>query len=491
MKIMVSGKTLSQSPPSAPANPLVSVDTVTISLFIILCVIQVHMDGVFILKFFKSWPMQSKMAINLLHAIGLIAAISLAYAGLTYPRFHWSWAIPAQTLVKGMQVIPFFALPAILALHITSKTFYVSIGYTFDIRILIVCALASLIPLLGVYFYCTTKKYFSPPLFLLAILANSIILKIAPIKIFPLTSKRSDALPSLKAACLSLLQWDHPYQHYLLDNGIWTANVRFPGIMFAYLPMVALDMDMRWATLIFEMTVFGSLIFIFFRGRAFPSHEWMATTAVLAAFILLPYWHFRHELYEMPFWFVLLFSLFFLQKGRIFVFAMSLGLLMATHQWGILFAPFMLVVLAHQRGWKTAALTCAVSLAVAGAIFFAVVGFHFREFYENIVVTYSQILSEGRLYPFSMYFTLYIDQYGLASWLMPIQFLLQMVLLAITLRSIRSVDRLCGILALSLTLQLLFNTVCWTYQYFLVVFLIILAILFRGIEKNTHLAMSG
>ncbi|MGH7772837.1 MAG: hypothetical protein ACREQA_11465, partial [Candidatus Binatia bacterium] len=341
----------------------------------------------------------------------------------------------------------------------------------------------SVVPLLGFWLWALTKKRFSERGFFAAVILSAFVLKGLPLELFPVTAKRSDMLPILYESGTKLLQWDNPYQYYLLDNGVQTLNVRFPGLILAYLPAVAVGFDLRWITLGYEF-VFWTVVGLFAfpsRNLALPNHGLLA---VLSVFVLLPYWHYRHELYEIPFWVALFATLYALHRGAVTAFTIGLGLLIATHQWGCLFWPFFLVFVMRKQGWKPAIYSGLGSIILGSAVFFIVTGVNFLDFYEHTFSTYKRIIANEEVYPMSMYLTPYVVKLISASSLLLLQAFLQVMLLIVAFHMNNSLSALCGIAALSLITQLLFNPVGWTYQYLLVVNLLILGSVFRAGAEN-------
>jgi hypothetical protein len=91
----------------------------------------------------------------------------------------------------------------------------------------------------------------------------------------------------------------------------------------------------------------------------------------------------------------------------------------------------------------------------------------------------------GDFYSMSMYFAPVFGRFGAAALLRPIQGLLQIPLLALALKFGDRTDKLAAIMALSLTATLLFNPICWTYQYLLVLFLLSAAVVLRCSRPET------
>ncbi len=461
-------------------SPLNCFDSTMLCFVALLGILQIRGDGYFPLP--RSWPEDLLMQIVLLHTMGVVAVIILACRRLIFSQPSRQWTLSNQTTLVACGVVPVLAITAICGIHVWQGNRFADFGYQPDSQRITIYFLCSLIPLIGFWLVTLKKRSFSVLWFLSAILASSFILKMVPLELFPLTAKRSDMLPFLKQACGSVLRGEHPYQYYMLDNGIMTPNVRFPGIIFGFLPAVALGVDLRFASVTIEVLLFGWIAYAFFINKPIPEERSKFLSVMVGIFILFPYWHLRHELYEAPFLLVLLATFLALSAKRITLFSICVGLLISTHQWGVLFAPFLVIYLIHEHGWKTAFRCGIIAVIVAGIIFSAVIQFHYQEFYANVVELYVNIVKKQHFFPLSLSFTAYLGKYGLAGWLFPTQAFLQCILIFVCYRFVRGVEGLAGILALSLTAILLFNGVCWTYQYLSVVFLILLGMLFSRLR---------
>ena len=107
-------------------------------------------------------------------------------------------------------------------------------------------------------------------------------------------------------------------------------------------------------------------------------------------------------------------------------------------------------------------------------------GGKFEAFYEHTFVTYEGYSPVAGLYPMSMYFSSLLAKAGFFEWLLPTKVIAQIPVLFMAYHYGRSTHALAGILALSLTLALMLNPVAWTYQYLLVVFLLLIGWMFRS-----------
>lgn len=453
----------------------------------ILFIIQIRGDGYF--PFPKSWSPDGLMAIVLVHTILLVFFICRASQILITGKGNKIILFRSQKIlpVTTLKIIPVLLLITICGFHILQSHYFRNIGYRMNWNILSLFFIFSLIPVITFWYISKVRKRVSYNYFLHCILASAVILQLVPILLFPITAKRSDMLPILKSAAISLWHGENPYQYYLLDNGVMTQNVRFPGLILAYLPPAILDWDLRWITLLFELLTMLLLFKITKDVLKVASESNPACWDIpltVTCFLLLPYFHYRHELYETPFWFFTLVTLIALYKKHFIGFTLGLIGMMVMHQWGWLFAPFILIGFSLNCGLKKTLGSLSLALLLSGIIISLVIKFHYREFYEQTLQYYDKLALKNEFYPMSMYFSAYFAKFNITRFLRPVQVLFQIPLLYLAYRYGKRIDSLCGILALSLTFMLLFNPVAWTYQYLLVVFLLILGLCFRDTQQN-------
>ena len=100
--------------------------------------------------------------------------------------------------------------------------------------------------------------------------------------------------------------------------------------------------------------------------------------------------------------------------------------------------------------------------------------------FNVIIVVYVLIVQIIMIYIVNVN-VLYV-KFNLLKLLLPLKVMAQVPLLYLAWRYGKDTASLAGILALSLTLFLMFNPVAWTYQYLLVVFLLILGWMFHSFQ---------
>ena len=328
------------------------------------------------------------------------------------------------------------------------------------------------------------KKTFHVGIFGCA-LVSVLILKSIPLNLFPATAKRSDLLPILKEAGLALYNGVDPYKYYLLDNGASTPNVRFPGLILAYLPAVIAGKDLLCLTLFFETVIFIILISkvrpMLNDRTCLPGDSWQIVIPIIC-FMMFPYWHFRHELYESPFWLIMILTLFAFDKGYNVLFSLGLASLAITHQWGLLFVPLMLIGFYKKYGFRTA-IFCFLRVVLVCLMVFAIfLKGNYNNFFHHTFGIYDVGVP---VIPTSMFLSLWFAKFHLEELLIPLKLATLIPVIYLTFRYGHATSALAGIMALSLTLILMFNTIAWTYQYLLVVFLLITGWLFReGLQVN-------
>jgi hypothetical protein len=312
------------------------------------------------------------------------------------------------------------------------------------------------------------------------ILAAAFLLKVYPLVCFPIRAARSDMLPILQEAGRALLAGENVYRSYLLDNGTWTPMVRFPGLVIAYAPATLLRVDPRLVTLCAE-ALFFLVVWRRFRGNPLFS-------AGLILLALSPYWHFRHELYEAPFWLVLTALLLVLERRSPPAEVAALAVVVCMHQWGVLFLPFVALFLARSRSRAYGLASAGVALGV-GALLVAVVSRGDpAAFWQQTMTSYgSTLASWARHASFpvvSLYLTPWIAALGGATAVELASAAGVAAVFAWAWLRLRRLPDLVAFLAAVLLAVLLTNTVAWTYQYLLVGTLLWLGVMLRAEDQG-------
>jgi hypothetical protein len=449
----------------------------------ILLVIQIKGDGSFL--FPKTLSTEGFMLLALFHWVALVIFIGLsAYWLVTEKTFQHSKRPPLHPFAFGL--IPIACIFLISTLHSLQSTYFSSMGYLADNPLIIKISILGSLPLLGYWLRARIVKKHSLFAFLICILLSTLVMKLIPLNLFPVSSTRSDLLPIIKEAGISIYNGENPYKYHMLDSGVNTMNVRFPGLLLAYLPASVTGMDLRLISIASETIIFIILIMwvtqISGKQEDDQQISWELVVPLIC-FMLFPYWHYRHELYEAPFWLILLLTLFAFDKAHQLWFALGLATLCITHQWGILLAPFLLLGFFKKKGLGPA-LLCVLPVAFAFlVVYIMILKGNFNDFYTHTFGYYDglKVTSVNQsFYPLSMFLSLWFVKFNISELLFPIKLASQFPLIYLTFRHGQNTSALAGIMALSLTLVLAFNPVAWTYQYLLVVFLLILGWVFRA-----------
>ncbi|MBZ5587535.1 MAG: hypothetical protein LAO05_03160 [Acidobacteriia bacterium] len=309
-----------------------------------------------------------------------------------------------------------------------------------------------------------------------AVLAAAFVLKVYPLLCFPIRSARSDMLPILQEAGRALLSGENIYRAYLLDNGIWTPMVRFPGLVMAYAPATLLDVDPRLVTLVAEA------LFFLVVWRRFRTNPLLPSGLILLA--LSPYWHFRHELYEAPFWVALTALLLVLERRSPPAEVAALALVVCMHQWGVLFLAFVALFLARSRSRAYALALAGVALGVGTLVVVVASQGDVGAFWQQTMTSYAGTLASWArhgLFPdTSLYLTPWIAALGGATAVKLGSLVGVAVVLGWAWRRLQRLRELVAFLAAALLAVLLTNTVAWTYQYLLVGALLWLGLMLRA-----------
>jgi hypothetical protein len=452
-----------------------------LSVLGILLIMTVRGDGYF--PFPRDWPINYLLLIMLIHTVLFITLIVFA----SLPLIVNDRIIIDKPFInitnKFLVIYPVLAIFSTAVLHFIQYKRFQEFGYAFSWTSLAIFIAVGISIILMYRFFVFRNKSFKPIHFLCVIFISSLIFKLFPLCYFPVTAKRSDMLPVIYHAGNALINGENIYQYFLLDNGIFTQNVRLTGLILSFLPGVILDFDLRIINLFFETGVIVLLIYLL-RKIEFQRIYESGVIIGICCFIFLPYWHFRHELYEVPFWLYLTITFILLNKDRFLLALIFLGILFGTHQWGWLFLPYFLIYMYHKWGWKKTLSGMPVIIITGILLLMICIQTDFADFYQHIFGTYGKVMENKSFYPMSMYFSAILVKLNLEFLLRPAQIVLQAILLLFCLRFGKSLNVLAGFMALSLTAMLIFNPVAWTYQYLLVVFLLILGGIFYLLEEK-------
>jgi len=308
------------------------------------------------------------------------------------------------------------------------------------------------------------------------VLAAAFTLKIYPLVCFPIRSGRSDMLPILQEAGRALLAGENVYRSVLLDNGTRTPIVRFPGLVMAYAPATLLHVDPRLVSLAAEALFFLAVV------RRFRGNPLLPAGLILLA--LSPYWHFRHELYEAPFWVVLTALILAMERRAPVAEAAALAILVCMHQWGVLFLPFVALYLSRSRSRAYGLALAGVALGVGSLAVVAVTHGDPAAFWRQTMASYGGTLvlwtRQASFPPVSLYLTPWIAALGGPAAVRAAPIAAAALVFLWAWRRLKSLPELTAFLAAALVAVLVTNTVAWTYQYLLVGALLWLGLMLRA-----------
>ena len=393
---------------------------------------------------------------EILRAIALGQTILLVATGawLVGHILAGEGADPPDIGNAGILAMVFASVALVVALDLAQAHRFADAGYATSYPALALCVAGSLAVLIAMWGRWPVA----------AIIGSAVVLKLYPIAAFPVTAKRSDLLPIIDRALHALWSGQSVYQRFLLDNDVLTPNVRFPGLIAVYLPAFLLGVDLRFTLLAAEVGFFA------LAAQRWRRHALFLPGCAFLAFF--PYWHLRHELYETPFWVVLLALILAIDQGSPLPLQMTLlAVLLCSHQWGILLAPFLLVYAGRRRSFLQAAALAGVSALLAVPVVWLFSRGDVSEFAWSTFGYYSTMLSDhiaGKSFPpGSMSLTPWFAAALGAAGVRAVGAAAQLLLLGLAAIALTSLPRLFAFLAASLLLMTVTNVVAWTYQYLL------------------------
>ena len=178
---------------------------------------------------------------------------------------------------------------------------------------------------------------------------------------FPLNYLRSDMLPVIVWADRRLAAHLNPYVTMHVGARLYDFPY-LPGMLVAYLPVVAAQLDPRWFNLACLLLTVGLLY------RCAGVDQQRAATLVIAIFLLSPFLQYRHDLYLEPHWLVLAGAVVLLQQRRYQWGAAVFGVSMALYQLSWVLWPFLLLFALRRRGWPEVARAAGCSLVAMGVV---------------------------------------------------------------------------------------------------------------------------
>jgi hypothetical protein len=284
--------------------------------------------------------------------IGFLAALwQLLFGSEKEERSWWS-------PYRALSLILFFEILFVLLFFYECHHF-APLGYRLHLLLTLAIFIPLLIFLAGLAIKPLTTGNWIFGVVLVAYVAGMIL----AIASFPLNYLRSDMLPVIQWADSHLLHHISPYATMYVGGRIYNFPY-LPGMMVAFLPFVAMNVDVRFGSILY---VAASATLIFWAARTERRRE---VAALIGLFLLCPFLQYRHELYIQPHWFTLV-AVYVLMQRRHFIWAaLIFGVSMAIYQFSWIPFPFFLLNALHRRGWleplKLTLFAALGSLAVAG-----------------------------------------------------------------------------------------------------------------------------
>lgn len=201
---------------------------------------------------------------------------------------------------------------------------------------------------------------------------------------FPLNYLRSDMLPVVQWADDRLAHHLNPYTTIHVGNRLYDFPY-LPGVLEAYLPVIAAGLDPRWLNLACVLLLVEMLY------RAVESSKRLQAAALIAVFVLSPFLQYRHELYLAPHWLVLTGAIVLLQRRRYNWAAIVFGLSMGIYQLSWVVWPFLLLYALRRRGWPEVMRSGALSLLALALVIGPFIRSAFQRIANNTVGQWSRL----------------------------------------------------------------------------------------------------
>lgn len=302
----------------------------------------------------------------------------------------------------------------------------------------------------------------------------------------PISAKLADLMPIVVDQGKAFLAGQSIYQYFPLDNGVATQAVRQPGVMLSYLPAVALNIDARVMSLIYQLG--GGLLLL---EIAYPKFKKIVigkklyiTLIALAVFLILPYRAARTDLYDPPYWFLLIASLWALVRQKNLLWAVLNGLAISTQIWSWIMLPFFLLYLFKQKiGIKKILLLSFTTLIIGAGILAVFILPNPGAYYEHVFGFYDKSMANVNGYPaMTVFLTPVVYALGLAKILRFIQFGFCAITGLYALFKLKRIKSLIFCLCLVTFFFIQFNIISWTYMYLIIIYLIVFYTLLRPVK---------
>jgi len=304
---------------------------------------------------------------------------------------------------------------------------------------------------------------------LLAVAVAGLILRLIAFWLTPLVVESADMLPLIKAANESFLAGASPYRLYNLHS--WPLPLPYlPGAWLAYLPAVALGLDLRLINALAELIVLGVLAFASRNRNSSPLGVLVAMLIYLSPSIVIFDIYTEHPI----FWMLIVLLLALLAAGRFWIAALVWGVALATSPFALTASPFVALYLARatspKKWWKPAALAAASFLALTAPF----VVWAPREFFHGTftwlndldIVGLSSWAIHGHQQLFAIGFAGWFWYFGWEQALKPVQVALVLAILVYYWKRRREAGALLSCSSLwAYTLFVCFNVVIWPRHY--------------------------
>ena len=275
------------------------------------------------------------------------------------------------------------------------------LGYSLPIGGWVVVCLLSM----TICTYSLVSKYRSSFQFSMVLL-GCCLLKLYIIEYFPLNPLRSDMFEIIKNALRLFISGQQPYT-YVTDTSVWLSY--FPGTWLAFIPAELFGFDYRLMSLVyFILSMMG------FYKLSVELNLSQNITKIALPFILMPYWHFRHDIYMDGFYVSIVWMAYYLQRGKFYKASFVIGISLGYIQWSWFSFPLIFAYLFRKLSFKKALKCSLISLVICSLMLVPFFVWNFDAFWFGVVSqiqnTLKDILhpmSAFNLAPYLYYFSLH------------------------------------------------------------------------------------
>ena len=387
----------------------------------------------------------------------ILLPYTLLFVWIIWKYFNSSSSLERSplSLIRIVSIVCFVFTLMIVMLYVWQERKYSLFGYDLNAAYPVGTLVLSASLLAFIYFRGRSSMHLLLTSFLLLAVTYTI-----SILHFPLHPGRSDMLLLIRAAGEQFLSGANPYIEYSLPHRVPLTYL--PIAWMTYLPAVYFNFDLRVIHLI---AILASFVLV---AAALKTEVRDVMFLFASLFLMMPYLHYRHEVYTGIFWLVLSLFFYFNQKKNPLLASILIGVSVGVSQFAWILAPVMLLAIGRMYGLKVFAYSVTITLVVASAIILPFYVMSPEFFYHGIIGRWA-----GNLNATTFNFSFFLAKAFSVHSLVYFQLIFVVVIYGIAAADSKLPERMYQYMAYALAGFILLNALIWVYFY-LVLFLLMI-----------------